>query len=300
MELDLSSITGEDIAQVTVEQTSTQQTQQSQQKPKFNGGQQLNLWNDANVPVRKIEFLKYEQTVDSFTFYFNERTNNLPEKQIEKIKAVIKILIDKKGNTFRLGLKRSDIVNNILSAVDDGSKFQWYTLSKGYNPEVNDIAVAKGNNKEAFGIVRGFHKSYDKLPGFVRALCAKDVEVLLGPKLDKAVGCVLVYTPCGAEVVTKDFNYEVNGQVGFVMRLAKELKIPVFNINSPTFAERFGIYVKENRYVSATAYKVAQGGNDHTDGGKVSEDLNTPKEEKKETTTNSVEVTENIDDQLFN
>lgn len=291
MEIDISKITGEDVVQVTAD-VSRQPTRQNSNQPQ---GERLDLWKNPNIPTVKPEFLKYTQTTDTFTFFFNERTNNVPAKEVEKLKNIFKAL-ESKGYTFRAGFKDDELGTELISSLTKKEKIEWFFTSRNYNKTYADKAISNGNKKGAFSIAKGFNKAWDKIPPFVRALCARDIEILLGKDLDKAVGCVFTYTPCGAETVTRDFDYGINGQLGFDLRVAKELKIPIFNINSPTFNERFVTFIKEGKYISAAAYKISQGGNDHTDGNKVQEDLNTNVvEEKKE----EVSVSKDPTDDLF-
>lgn len=315
MEIDISTVTGDDIAQVKAD--ATPRAEQQPRSNTNNGNRSdfnnSNLWTDTKIGIKKIEFLKYTYDKEAFSFFFNDRTNNVPQKQIEKLRAIFKVLVETKKWKMRVCYKNDKMSSDLTTFTTEQDKIEWYLPFKKYNPEKADNAISTGNNKSSFELVKGTTKFYDKIPPFVRALNACQIEVLLGKDLDKALGCVFIYTPCGTESIGRDFDYGTNGNVAFVIRMAKELKIPLFNISSPTFVERFNIFLKEGKYYSATAYKVRNGGNDHNEGAPAKEDINTvsqqeqPVEEKKENTetvveqpsTQSVEVTEDPTADLF-
>lgn len=264
MELDINTLSGSDI------QT---QTEGNMEKPKPANNQQgnkraplPNYWIDANIEPLKITDLALKHGTKTFTVGYNGRADNIPADKIEALKTCVSALLNN-GYTFRAWMEDNQYSKTILSGVKEEQKknVEWYLPTRTFNPVAATFGtiVSSGNNKNAFRLAKSLHSAYVKIPSFVRALCARDAEVCLGKDLTSPLACIIIYTPCGSESITKGFDFVVNGQVTFLLKVANAANIPVFNINNATFKDRFVNFIKGNGYKSANAVEIEKGKNDY-------------------------------------
>lgn len=215
-------------------------------KPKnnFNGDKQFqkrkNLWTDSDIRPVPLSSLKFEKGDKSYSIIYNDRGQAIPSDIVFKMTSLVKIL-NKNGYTFRCWFNGNDTVGSQLTDKEltkpDTLKVEWYLPSKFYNSNIEQ-PISLTNNELSFQVAKSFHRNYDKLHGFVRAICARDIELLLGSNLRKPLKFLIIYSSCGSEALSDKPNYESLGQLSFILRLAKETLIPVFNLKNPDAIDR--------------------------------------------------------------
>lgn len=213
----------------------------AQPQKKFNPQQkpQKNLWEDQNIKALNPNILEKKSGNRSFTVYYNSRDTNIPDEIKTKMTNAVKFLSGA-GYTFRAWYSGDDMLGSSLArdfVTPTNQNIQWYIPWKKYNEKVpNPTSFVR--NELAFQLARGVHKGWDKLPPVVRALCARDVEVMLTQDGKHPLTFVIVYSPCGSEELPDNPDYQSLGQLAFVFRLAKILSIPVFNLKNDNVSSR--------------------------------------------------------------
>lgn len=230
----------DNLQDLTKQVENTQPTTQQPQK-KFNPQQkaQKNLWEDQNIKALSFSILDKKYGNKAFSVFYNTRNQEIPEEIKNKMIAAVKYLSGQ-GYNFRAWYSGDDILGSTLArdfVTPTNQNIQWYIPWKKYNEKVpNPTSTVR--NELAYQLVRGFHKGWDKLPPVVRALCARDVEVFLTADGKHPLTFVLIWTPCGSEELPENPDYQTLGQMAFILRLAKELSIPVFNLQNPDVSTR--------------------------------------------------------------
>lgn len=232
----------EEKASVTPPQNFTPKKSFNSNKP-FNRNK--NLWTDNDIRPVPISSLKFERADKSYAIIYNDRGQTIPSDIVFKMTSLIKIL-NKNGYTFRCWYNANDSVGSQLTdktlVEPEKLNVEWYLPSKFYNPNITE-PTSLTNTELAFQVAKGFHRSYDKLHGFVRAICARDIELLLGKNLRNPLKFIIIYSSCGSETLTDKPNYEALGQLSFILRLAKETLIPVFNLKNADAIDRLKKYL---------------------------------------------------------
>lgn len=186
----------------------------------------INLWKDNNIESVNIENYKNVETVDAYTIFYNTKAEPSLELK-ENLKKYITALNDYK---LRISGSDQDSVFSYITMV--ANNFDIFLPFKAYNPNVS-APYSKGNNIKAYGIVKDLSKNYDKLPGVVRSLNAKDIECILDKDLNKKVKFILIYHESGVESINKQTDFNKIGTLVFPIRIAQKLGIPLINIYNP-------------------------------------------------------------------
>lgn len=212
----------------------------AQPQKKFTPQQkQKNLWEDQNIKALSFSILDKKYGNKAFSVFYNTRNQDIPDEIKTKMTNAVKYLSGQ-GYNFRAWYSGDDALGCSLArdfVTPTNQNIQWYIPWKKYNEKVpNPTSWVK--NELAYQLVRGFHKGWDKLPPVVRALCARDVEVFLTADGKHPLTFVLIWTPCGSEELPENPDYQTLGQMAFILRLAKALSIPVFNLQNADVSTR--------------------------------------------------------------
>lgn len=187
-----------------------------------------NLWTDNEIEIVTLDDLKDAVPVNACTFFYNTREKKeLSQEARLRIKEAIELVKD--SYILRLSGDSEDKVFNYISLI--ASNKEIYLPFKKYNPSVSEPRSAGGNTR-AFGVVKGLHKNYEKLPGIVRALNARDVEMIYGVSLLEKVKLILIYSECGTEAMHKNVNFFQLGSLVLPLRIATASKIPLINLGA--------------------------------------------------------------------
>ncbi len=87
--------------------------------------------------------------------------------------------------------------------------------------------------ERAHEIARKYHPAYHRLSADGRLLMGRNSYQVRGPDLDSPAACVICWTRNGKAV----------GGTGQALRIAEELRIPIFNLHDPTAVRRLGEFV---------------------------------------------------------
>lgn len=197
-----------------------------------------NYWKDTTIKAVPLDAIAMDQGVKAFTFAYNDREGELTDDVIEKVKRVIKPLAER-GYTFRAWFNGSSTTGDkILSvATDTPLDVEWYLPTRNWNTNITK-PTSSVDTELAYQIAKGLHKSYDKIPDFVRALCARDVELVLSKTCKSPIKFLLIYSPCGSETIGKNVDFKKLGQLVFLIRMCSQLNIPVFNLGKEDAIKR--------------------------------------------------------------
>lgn len=223
----------ENIDQLDKKVGETQPTTYNNQRSNFDKKPQKNLWEDNNIKALSFNILEKIYGNKCFTVFYNSRINNVPEDAKTRLLNAVKYL-SKQGFTYRAWYAGDDYLGTALTAgftEHQGANVEWYIPWKKYNEKVPN-PTSKVNTELAYQLVRGCHKGWDKLPPAVRAICARDIEVFLSKDGKHPLTFILIYTPDGIEELPEKPDFKVLGQLSFILRVAKDLGIPVFNIKN--------------------------------------------------------------------
>lgn len=196
----------------------------------------FNGWKDVNIKeVNPVE-LPLNNVNKVYTMYCDYRTqsNEIQEKLFKVL-----TLLSSKGYTSRIGYSADSHMAKLLTNVKDIS-FEYYIPFKKYNEDI----FAQGTTPEGklpFQISKYVLKNgYDKIPDVVRAFRANAVNLMLGRTCLLPTNFVVICTKCGTTKIDAKADFkklDLPGCTLLVIKLANMLKVPVINVNSPTFAE---------------------------------------------------------------
>lgn len=220
--------------------------QRSNQQNNYNSGNNYNkpksrnLWTDNNIKSLSLSVIQKYYGDLSFSVYFKVPEESVPEDIQKKLSSAVEFL-GKKGYTFRSWYPGESQVGKVLvnRFLETGNKnIEWYLVSKKYNEAITE-PTSYVNKEMSFQLARGAHTGWDKIPGFVRALCARDIEVMLSNDCKKPLRFILIYSPCGSEVLPEKPDYKsLGGSLAFILKVAKTLSIPVFNLQNEGVGKR--------------------------------------------------------------
>lgn len=225
-----------------VDQASEFQPKQERQQ-KFNpSGNRKNLWKDQDIKSVPFSAIQMVYGNKEYSIYYNDRGPQVPSPIVEKMQKLVG-LMNKNGYKLRAWYPGGCSVGSAIVDPNNTSphplQVDWYIPTKTYNSLVTPKSLV--NNELAYQLLRSFHKGWDKIPGFVRALCARDIEVFLGQDCKHPLRFIMIWSPGGEESLSGDkIDWKGLGQLAFIIRLAKELSIPLFNLAKEDSISRLG------------------------------------------------------------
>lgn len=226
-----------------VEQASEFQPKQDKPQQRFNSNNnRKNLWKDQDIKSIPFSTIQMIYGNKDYSIYYNDRGPQVPSPIVEKMQKLVG-LMNKNGYKLRAWYPGGCSVGSAIVDPNNTSphplQVEWYIPTKSYNSLVTPKSLV--NNELAYQLLRGFHKGWDKIPGFVRALCARDIEVFLGQDCKHPLRFVVIWSPGGEESLSGDkIDWKGLGQLAFIIRLAKELGIPLFNLAKEDSITRLG------------------------------------------------------------
>lgn len=118
------------------------------------------------------------------------------------------------------GAPGSDTICEFACDSEKGEK-EIFLPWKGFN---NNSSLLFEDNPTARILAEHYHPAWDRLSDAAKKLHSRNVHQVLGKNLDTPVEFVLCYTPDGKEA----------GGTAQAMRIAKDYKIPIFNVGGNT------------------------------------------------------------------
>lgn len=231
-------------------------------KGPFMQNKKINLWVENNIKTVEVDTLKDNKTVDEVAFFYNNK-EHLDETDKVKIRNGLEFIKDK--YKLRCSGNAEDTIFTYINLLIKNKTI--YLPFKKYNSNVGEAAVIS-NNEKAFGVVKGMYKTYDKLPGYVRAMNACVVDMICGDGLDNKVKFILFYSKTGVNKLEKNTDFSALGTLSFPLRLASKLQIPTFNIYNEGWESKLNNYLGStfnNSLNSDTKETITQVANEEDD-----------------------------------
>lgn len=196
----------------------------------------FNGWKDFNIKeVNPVE-LPLNNVNKVYSLYCDYRTqsNEVQEKLFKML-----TLLSSKGYTCRIGYPSDSHMAKLLNNVKDIS-FEYYIPFKKYNEDIF-VQGCTPEGKMPYQISKYIIKNgYDKIPDVVRAFRANAVNLILGRTCLLPSNFVVISTKCGTTKIDAKTDFkklDIPGCTLLIIKLANMLKVPVINLNAPTFAE---------------------------------------------------------------
>lgn len=195
-----------------------------------NNPKRENLWNKIDFTPTTVDTSKLSMSGKSYAWY-NFSPNGIPDNILNNILSVCKSL-SKKGFIYRHNGSASDVIPNKILKIED-INFESYLPWSKFNSELDkDKVKLQFPNLEAYNIACAYHSKFTTLPASVRAILASTVNSLFGKNVTDPVNFVLCYTECGTEALSKKVDYKKLGNLSFILRIAADANIPVFNFKN--------------------------------------------------------------------
>ena len=196
----------------------------------------FNGWKDVTIKeVNPVE-LPLNNVNKVYTMYCDYRTQ--PNEIQEKLFKLL-TLLSSKGYTARIGYSSDSHMAKLLANIKDIS-FEYYIPFKKYNEDI----FTQGSTPEGklpYQISKYVIKNgYDKIPDVVRGFRANAVNLILGRTCLLPSNFVVICTKCGTTKIDSKADFkklDLPGCMLLVIKLANMLKVPVINLNSPTFSD---------------------------------------------------------------
>lgn len=219
-------------------------TTQQQQRKDFgnrsgNKPQGPSLWDKTDFKVTKLDASLFDKTNHTYSIILVKGENELPEAIIDRAKNIA-VLLNTKGFIYRHGSDINDTFQNMLVKLPEFN-YECFMPWKKFNLMVT--ATAKLSEK-AYNLAFTFQKNYIDRPPTVRAILAKDVQIMLGDECKKPLTMLIVYSECGSDKIVKDMDYKKTGPLYFYFKICAEANIPVFNIKSDESFKQLVNFIK--------------------------------------------------------
>lgn len=216
---------------------------QQQQKNNYGGRgnqpQKPTLWDKTDFKHTKIDATTFDKSELRYAMILVKGEKEIPETVLEKAKSLA-VLLNSKGFIYRHGSDGNDKFQTALVKIPD-FKYESYLPWKKFNPMVD--ATGKLSEK-AYNLAFSYYKNYNERTATVRAILAKDVQVMLGEDCRKPLTMFIAYTECGTDKMKKDMDFKKIGPVFFYIKICAEANIPVFNIGNEESFKQLVEFIK--------------------------------------------------------
>ena len=190
----------------------------------------INYYENPDIPVKKIDLSKLKTPAKEYTICLWVPKGEEVPQEIKDKTLKIAMSMGAKGYTVRhTGDSKDALQTAIIEA--EGVKFDSYLPWKKFNANIEAPKVFKGT-PSAYGIAANSHRGFKKLPNAVRAILARDVMSILGPDCMSPVTLLLAYTKCGSEAISREMDFKVTGNLSFMLKVAGDSNVPVFNLKN--------------------------------------------------------------------
>lgn len=220
-----------------------QPQQPSYQKKEYGNkgfqSQKPNLWEKTDFKITKIDASTFDKTKSLYSIILVKSDKPVPEAIVEKAKSLA-VLLNSKGFKYRHGSDGNDEFQNGLVKLPD-FKYESFLPWKKFNPLV--IPDAK-LSEQAYNIAFSTQKNFVDRPSTIRAILAKDIQVMLGEDCRHPLTMLIVYSECGSDKISKEMDFKKVGQLPFYFKICAEANIPVFNIKSEESFKQLVNFIK--------------------------------------------------------
>lgn len=212
-------------------------------KRKFDKSKEPNLWDATDIKPVKIVMSELSTAKKTFSMAVYTGKNELPVAIKEKMLELLKVL-SAKGYIYRHSAGSLDGLQEEFIATE-GLKVESYLPWKKFNEGIKSPVLVKPN-EFGYGVAVNNRNKFYELAPHVRALYAKDTHMLLGDDCKKPLEFLVIYTTCGTEALTKKTDYSTIGSLGYLLRIAAEANIPVFNLKNESAMSNIIAIIKKH------------------------------------------------------
>lgn len=163
-----------------------------------------------------------------------------PKDVLVLMRRIAKRLAER-GWTLRTGGAAGADQAFLDGALDAEGKVELYLPRRGHRGHLqsrygNLVRVSWGIPETAFAIAAGHHGNWNRLSDFVKALHARNAQILAGPDgTSDPVRFVVAWTEGGRVV----------GGTGMSIRMARSMGVPVVNLHNPGALEKIAELVEQ-------------------------------------------------------
>lgn len=150
-------------------------------------------------------------------------------------KPVVAEIIEVRDMLYKNGyMVRTSVMDNTLDRIFGDTKRAEIILPwKEFGKHESKLTFTV---EEAKWFASKMHPAYDRVPDVVKTFLAKDLRLICGQNMKSLVQFLLVHSDDGCEsTATKTRD---TGNVGHIINVADELRIPIFNFGKPNVKER--------------------------------------------------------------
>jgi hypothetical protein len=201
----------------------------------------VNLWDKEDIKPVKIDPSSFKRERELFGITYFTGDSSLPEEIESKLKEIANTLAHK-GYIFRSGADGKNELNNSILKLE-GINYEHFNPWKKFNLDVKNVKLQSPTEK-AYGIAHNSHRAFYKVPSSVRAILSKEVHLMLGENCDEPIKMLIVYTKCGSEGLKFKMDYKLTGGVAFLLKIAEDSNIPVFNLKNDDAIKRLVEFMK--------------------------------------------------------
>lgn len=158
--------------------------------------------------------------MDESLYYGGAGARDTPQKILTDM-TEFATRLNRKGYTLRSGFARG-----ADTAWEEGAGSRKQIFKPPNKQRYGDYPVLP----QAYEIAAVHHPIWNNLPDWHRDLLARNVHIVLGPKLDNWSEFLLVWTKDG--IFRKEDRTKASGGTGHTIAVACTYGIPVFNLNN--------------------------------------------------------------------
>lgn len=197
-------------------------------------------WEESSFKPNKINVDKFNKQGKYYTIAYSS-ASDIDDDITNKFTKVAKALLTKGYILRHRGSKEDKLWNELIHL--EGMKYESFLPWKKFNDNIKKPKTFKvdinGHN-----IVAYYHKGYDKLKPGIKNIIGTEVQCCLSETYDNPCDLIIVYSPTGDELITKDSKFKELGNTTFVLKIAAEAGIPVFNLSKDDAITRIVEFLK--------------------------------------------------------
>lgn len=225
------------------QETQVERPQYQNQNRQFNSGpKKVSLWDKQDFTPAKVDPGTFKTHSKLFTIKAHSTTGTIPASITERFIEISKVLATKSFG-YRYGGRSDDTLQSDIIKTE-GLKTEIYLPWKKFNVDVKTDHISP--TEKAYSIALNSHKVFYKLPPAVRAVISNDVHLLLGEDCNTPLDFLLVYSECGSEALSKQVDYKKLGPIVFLLKVAGDANIPVFNFKNEDAVKRLVDFIKSH------------------------------------------------------
>lgn len=199
-----------------------------------NKPKEIDYWDKKDITPIKINPNSFTST-KAFTIAF-PRDLDIPEL-ILKFFTTITELLTSKGYIYRFGAAGDNKIQKILFDIAEKNKnievlLPWKKFNEDAAGTEGLLDVQIRPNATAYGVAVNLNQSFYKLSPHVRAMNARDAQLMLGKDCTKPNSMLVIYTECGSEAIKGKMDWKKITGLSLMLSIAEEANITVYNLKN--------------------------------------------------------------------